>query len=76
MAKRDRQARKASQSPVDERGPITMVRPLESPRPEAAGVTGDGDVFTQDVLVKGWKIVGTRGFTEKAKVGSYVGTSR
>ena len=75
MARDDRKARKASQSPVDERGPITMLRALDSPRAEAMGVMSEGQVFTRDVIIRGWKIVGGKGFGDKATVGAYVGQS-
>lgn len=74
MARNDRKARKASRSPVQERGPILLLSPPVSPGVNSAmGMLGEGDVFARDVVIKGWKIVGGKGFGDKAKVGAYVG---
>lgn len=80
MAKRDRTARKASTSPREECGPITLVNVemgmgtgTGTGRPKPERLDSSGDVFASDVNVRGWKIVGGKGFTDKAKVGAYVG---
>ena len=33
------------------------------------------DLFARDVCIKGWKIVGGKGWGDKAKIGAYVGMS-
>ncbi len=44
--------------------------------PGTGGALGAGEVFARDVVVRGWKIVGGKGFVDKAKVGAYVGALR
>jgi hypothetical protein len=75
MARDDRRARKASTSPSIERAPI-LVLDHDARKAEGSGsalALGAGEVFARDVSVRGWKIVGGKGFVDKARVGAYVG---
>lgn len=43
---------------------------------DGGGGRGGGGPFAREVEIKGWKIVGGRSWTDKAKVGAYVGELR
>lgn len=59
-------------------GPVRLYEPDGS---KAEHEDGNGDIqgvaaalpFTQEVVIRGWNMVGGRTWTQKAKVGAYVG---
>jgi hypothetical protein len=73
MRRHERRAKNRSkeQDATDENCKRTEVRLVSA-------VIGQGTElpFTREVVIKGWKVVGGKSWTDLGRIGAYVGTSR